>query len=310
MNDDLKYSEIPEELINSLCKTFKTIKNSAINDCAMSEMAISYASGELEDNQEFRDHLQICRYCLDLVLDIHEAESESQIRSSKSVEVLPALSEAIGYSKRFVFLKKIPSFISKQIAPLKSPKFIAPLATACLLVVILTISFNNPKTFEMYKETVKKIKPLKKVTAQQSNPEQRSKSINEPGKGTPSIQLITPIDQGKIDPLAPSIGDNATSVLAKKKRKNHVPRSPLEHFDLSQLKLVGVIISSNRNIALVEDFSGKGYVVEKGTHIGLNSGKVIQVMEDRVIIEEKTEDISGTIISRREELELQNRIKE
>jgi Tfp pilus assembly protein PilP len=308
MNDNLKSSKIPEELVDSLRKAFKANKNGTIKECPMSELAISYASGELalEDDQKIRDHLQTCRDCLDLVLDIHIAESESHMHKGKFVEVLPAVSEAIGYSKRFAFLKKITALISKYIAPLISPKFIAPLATACLLVIILTIGFNNPKTLEKYGETVKKITPLKEQKTRLNKPEQSSKPVKASRKETPSIHIITPQDQEKIDPFAPRIGRKDASVSAMKKSKKRIPRSPLEKMDLSQLKLVGVIIASSGNVALVEDLTGKGYVVEKGTTIGPNSGKVIQVLKNKVIVEEEIEDGSGRKIVLRKELELQN----
>ena len=34
------------------------------------------------------------------------------------------------------------------------------------------------------------------------------------------------------------------------------------------------------NSAIVEDATGKGYVIRKGTYIGLNSGQVIKIEKD------------------------------
>lgn len=62
----------------------------------------------------------------------------------------------------------------------------------------------------------------------------------------------------------------------------------LEKVDLSQLKLIAVI--GNQRQALLEDASGKGYVVKIGTPIGLNSGKVLQILKGRIIIKEKSKD--------------------
>ena len=47
--------------------------------------------------------------------------------------------------------------------------------------------------------------------------------------------------------------------------------------------------------ALVQETTGKGYVVKKGTYIGTNSGKIVQILKDRIIIEEESEDIYGKV---------------
>jgi len=82
------------------------------------------------------------------------------------------------------------------------------------------------------------------------------------------------------------------------------PGTPLEALDLSQVKLVGVTLSDKGNTALVEDASGKGYVIKKGTYIGGNGGKVILILKDRFIIEEEIEDVHGKIISQKTVIKL------
>jgi len=91
----------------------------------------------------------------------------------------------------------------------------------------------------------------------------------------------------------------------KKERKKRIPRTPLEKVDLSQLKLVAILRSESGNRALMQDASGKGYVVKKGTYIGIHGGKVAEIFEDRVIIEEEVKDASGKIVISRKELKLQ-----
>ena len=65
-----------------------------------------------------------------------------------------------------------------------------------------------------------------------------------------------------------------------------IPHTPLQKADLSQLKLVGIIRASSRNRAMVEEASGRGYVIEKGTFIGINCGRVGRILKDRVIVDE------------------------
>jgi type IV pilus assembly protein PilP len=91
---------------------------------------------------------------------------------------------------------------------------------------------------------------------------------------------------GKPDPFKPFIqlasrGGSKTAV------------TPLQKFDISQLKLVAIISTSEGNIALVEDATGKGYFLKKGTWIGKNDGKVTKILKDTVIIQEVYQDIFG-----------------
>ena len=79
----------------------------------------------------------------------------------------------------------------------------------------------------------------------------------------------------------------------------------MEKIALSQLKLSAIIRAPSGNRALVVDATGKGYVVEKGTYIGLNSGRVIQIDKDRIVVEEDIEDIMGELKVQNRELKLQ-----
>jgi type IV pilus assembly protein PilP len=108
---------------------------------------------------------------------------------------------------------------------------------------------------------------------------------------------------GKIDPFEPLFREKAVSVK-KKKNKKRSPRTPLERIDLSQLKLVGIILASSGNRALVEEASGKGYVIKKGTYIGVNAGKVVKIKKEKVVVEEEFEDVFGKTKLRQREIKL------
>jgi type IV pilus assembly protein PilP len=109
---------------------------------------------------------------------------------------------------------------------------------------------------------------------------------------------------GKIDPFEPLFKDKSDDGNVQSQRKKRVPRTPLEKIDLSQLKLVGIILAAGGNKALVEEATGKGYVIEPGTYIGINSGKVIDILKDKVVIEEEEEDILGKVVVRKKEIKL------
>ncbi len=107
---------------------------------------------------------------------------------------------------------------------------------------------------------------------------------------------------GKIDPFEPLFRDKPT--LAKKSKRKRLPQTPLERIEISQLKLVGIILASSGNRALVEETSGKGYVIKKGTYIGTNSGKVVKINKETVIVEEEFEDVFGKSATRQREIKL------
>ena len=139
-------------------------------------------------------------------------------------------------------------------------------------------------------------KTVAEIKVKASEPVAAAKSLSG---GIPPIYNPT----GKIDPFEPLFREK--QVLAKNSKKiKRVPRTPLERIDLSQLKLVGIILAASGNRALVEESSGKGYVIKKGTYIGINGGMIVQIQKDIVTVEEKFEDFSGKIQSRNRELKL------
>jgi len=136
--------------------------------------------------------------------------------------------------------------------------------------------------------------PSDKLIAAKSNVAPKTRSANIPG----AYDAI-----GKIDPFEPLFREKPVSVK-KNKDKKRIPRTPLERIDLSQLKLVGIILASSGNRALVEESSGKGYVIKKGTYIGVNSGKVVKIKKEKVVVEEEFEDVFGKTKLRQREIKL------
>lgn len=117
---------------------------------------------------------------------------------------------------------------------------------------------------------------------------------------------------GKVDPFKPLFTEAPTMDTSSpaQKRKKRKPMTPLERVDLSQLKLVGIVRSDDKDRALVEEINGKGYIIKEGTYIGTNSGKVVQILRDRIIVEEEIENVLGNISLQKRELKLQKPLGE
>ena len=112
---------------------------------------------------------------------------------------------------------------------------------------------------------------------------------------------------GKIDPFVPLVKDEPVKALQteKSKREKREPTTPLERVDLSQLKLTAIIRTPSGLKAMVEESTGKGYIVGMGTYMGIHSGKVVNILKDRVVVEEEVEDALGNVVSRNSELKFQ-----
>lgn len=113
---------------------------------------------------------------------------------------------------------------------------------------------------------------------------------------------------GKVDPFTPLYKEEtekkAVNVVVKPKTPER-PRTPLEKLDLAQLKLTAIVTTQGSKRALVEEASGKGYVVMVGTRIGLERGAVVEIEQDRIVIEHQGEDDFGKVSSKKRELKLQ-----
>ena len=83
--------------------------------------------------------------------------------------------------------------------------------------------------------------------------------------------------------------------------------SPLERFDLSQLTVTGIVWSKKNARALIEDPTGKGYIVGEGAGIGKNKGRIVLIEDNRVVVKETYVDFHDRATSKEVELHLYER---
>jgi type IV pilus assembly protein PilP len=151
-------------------------------------------------------------------------------------------------------------------------------------------------------------KPKETVQADISSSKQELVTEKSPTAKETNIPEISDLynPEGRLDPFE-SLFKKASVSLAvgDKSIKQRKPLTPLERINLSQLTLVGIIEAPSGNRALVQETTGKGYVVKKGTYIGTNSGKIVQILKDSIIIEEESEDIYGKVSLVKKPIKLQ-----
>jgi Tfp pilus assembly protein PilP len=90
---------------------------------------------------------------------------------------------------------------------------------------------------------------------------------------------------GRRDPFRPPRANVVT--------RTGEPPTPLQRYEIGQLKLVAIIYDTTEPRAVVEDDQGLGYIVRVGTAIGANGGRVRNIERGRVLIEEDSVDFYG-----------------
>jgi len=99
---------------------------------------------------------------------------------------------------------------------------------------------------------------------------------------------------GKPDPFRPFIEANIeprARAQGKAEAGKVRPLSPLQQKEIGQFRLVGIAGDDKKRTAVVEDrVAKKFYPLQVGTYIGLNEGRVTEILSDRVIVVEQIEE--------------------
>jgi Tfp pilus assembly protein PilP len=94
---------------------------------------------------------------------------------------------------------------------------------------------------------------------------------------------------GKRDPFQPQATEQGPPTATGQ-------RTPLQQFELSQLRLVAIIRDDADPAAaraVVEDGGGLGYIMRVGTSVGRNEGRVTAIEESQIVIEEWPVNVFG-----------------
>jgi type IV pilus assembly protein PilP len=104
-------------------------------------------------------------------------------------------------------------------------------------------------------------------------------------------------DRARPDPFFPFLTQEIIKAEAKAKSELTGTRK----FEPGQLILVAIVSSRRGPVAMVQDSSGIGYVLRKGTRVG-ETGKVIHIDLNKVIIEQSLENLVGERTTRTVEM--------
>jgi len=101
---------------------------------------------------------------------------------------------------------------------------------------------------------------------------------------------------GKRDPFKVFTGDSTEGPFLQV--------TPLERFDLGELKLTAIVwgISNPRALVLAPD--GQSYIVRRDMRIGKNRGRVSRITRRQLFVKEEYRDPTGKLVVRESELEI------
>ena len=104
--------------------------------------------------------------------------------------------------------------------------------------------------------------------------------------------------KGVIDPFDPFIKAPAPKIPAPSLVENEIeeqplePLTPLQKMTVSEIEkgLKGIVVGTNGKRALIEDPTGKGYIIDVGVPLGESNGVVTQIFGDGMVIQQQVKD--------------------
>jgi type IV pilus assembly protein PilP len=104
--------------------------------------------------------------------------------------------------------------------------------------------------------------------------------------GDPGEPVAAVPDKGR-DPFRPFTLDLRSETY------DNEPATPLQRYELPELRLAGIVLDLKTPRAMLQDNSGMGYIVVAGTPIGRRRGVVKAIEARRVVVEEHVLDYYG-----------------
>lgn len=132
-------------------------------------------------------------------------------------------------------------------------------------------------------------KPTSRFRKQEVKTEEKIEPVdlNTPIKSATAKIVPRTLKEDSRDPFRPA---TLQKKMVARPREN---LSPLERFELNQLKIVGIVWDMKEPRAMVEDSTGLGYTIKVGAPIGANDGVVKAIYRNEIIVEEFYYDVYG-----------------
>ncbi|MBJ6727450.1 pilus assembly protein PilP [Geomesophilobacter sediminis] len=127
---------------------------------------------------------------------------------------------------------------------------------------------------------------------------QASSAVRHPVAGT---QLSF---KNRVDPFKPFMVEPPPQAKVEQATPQTAPRRegdllPIQSYDVSKFRVVGIIAGLRENKALVVDPAGKGYVVQVGMPLGSNEGRITRISASGVEVVESFKEGRGHVKKRK-----------
>ncbi len=143
------------------------------------------------------------------------------------------------------------------------------------------------------------VPPAKKAVAAKPKPQPEPEAaVVEPEKKEPQYVYDS---TGRRDPFEPLL------VVKRPVLESGEPLTPLQKYDLHQLRLIGVIVGKGAPKAMVIAPGGKSFILKRGVKVGKNNGTIVDITEDAILVEERYYDFAGEIRKNVQAIELPKR---
>ncbi len=100
-----------------------------------------------------------------------------------------------------------------------------------------------------------------------------------------SQELFEYVIEGRNDPFIPFISEKSQTAKMDEIIPVEDQLSGMQLFEPGQLNLVAIVMVDDKDLAMVEDTTGKGYVLRTGMEIG-RRGIITSIQSNKVTIEE------------------------
>ncbi len=100
-----------------------------------------------------------------------------------------------------------------------------------------------------------------------------------------SQELFEYVIEGRNDPFIPFISEKSQTAKMDEIIPVEDQLSGMQLFEPGQLNLVAIVMVDDKDLAMVEDTTGKGYVLHTGMEIG-RRGIITSIQSNKVTIEE------------------------
>ena len=124
----------------------------------------------------------------------------------------------------------------------------------------------------------------------------------KPAATSPAAPAVVPQEEQKVekeiyvyDPKDRRDPFTSLMQVSKAKPERKKGGSPVEDFDIDEIKLIAIAWDNQQYYALITLPDKKSYTIRKGMTLGIYNGKVIQINRDSMLVREQIKDYRGQI---------------